>query len=155
MTAERPVAAPNARAARISGVVFAMAGTAVVLGGVISILAGTPTAARDLVPVSGLGDAVARSGQLGPLFAATAAALVAGVVAILLAGRRLDPRAAAIELIVLGLAVDICIGGAIGRIGYTTDGTVLPAAVVSLMGGSFMVAGGLVALLGLEREAPP
>ena len=155
MTAERPVAAPNARAARISGVVFAMAGTAVVLGGVISILTGTPTAARDLVPVSGPGDAVARFGQLGPLFAATAAALVAGVVAVLLAWRRLHPRAAAIELIVLGVAIDFCVGGAIRRVGYAADGTVLPAAVVCLMGGSFMVAGGLVALLGRERAARP
>ena len=153
MTAERPVAAPNARAARISGVVFAMAGTVVVLGGVISILAGTPSAARDLAPLSGPGDVVTRFGQLGPLLAATAAALVAGVVAVLIAGRRLDPRAGSIELIVLGLAIDVCIGGAIGRVGHAMDGTVLPAAVVCLMGGSFLVAGGLVALLGRERDA--
>jgi len=151
MTAERQVAAPNARAARISGVVFALAGVAVVLAGVLSILTGTPDVARDLAPLTGPGEAVTRFGQLGPLLAAAAAAVVAGVVAILLAGRRLDPRAASIELIVLGLAIDVCIGGAIRRVGYATDGTVLPAAVVCLMGGSFMVAGGLVALLGRER----
>jgi hypothetical protein len=155
MTAERPIAAPNARAARISGVVFAMAGTAVVLAGVFSILTGTPDMARDLAPLAGPGDIVARFGELGPLLAATAAALVAGVVAVLIAGRRLDPRAGSIELIVLGLAIDVCIGGAIRRVGYATDGTVLPAAVVCLMGGSFMVAGGLVALLGRERSPRP
>jgi len=153
MTAERTVAAPNTRAARISGVVFAMAGATLVLGGVVSILTGIPRAARDLAPLSGRGDAIARFGQWEPLLAAMAAALVAGVVAVLLARRRLDPRAAAIELIVLGLAIDVCIGGAIGRVGHATDGTVMLAAVVCLMGGSFMLAGGIVAMLGRERDA--
>ena len=155
MTAERTVAAPNTRAARISGVAFAMAGVAVVLGGVVSILTGIPRAARDLAPLSGRGDAIARLGQWDPLLAAMAAALVAGVVAVLLARRRLDPLAASIELIVLGLAVDVCIGGAIGRVGHATDGSVLPAAVVCLMGGSFMLAGGIIAMLGRERDARP
>lgn len=155
MTAERPVAAPNSRAARISSVVFAIAGAVAVLGGVVSILTGVPSAARDLAPLSGRGDAIARLGEFGPLLAATAAALVAGAVAVLLARRRLDPRAAAIELIILGLAVDICIGGSIGRVGHATDGTVMLAAVVCLIGGSFMLAGGIVAMLGRERDARP
>ena len=155
MTAEGTVAAPNTRAARISGVVFAMAGATAVLGGVISILTGIPRAARDLAPLSGRGDAIARFGQWEPLLAAMAAALVAAVVAVLLARRRLDPRAAAIELIVLGVAIDVCIVGAIGRVGHATDGTVMPAAVVCLMGGSFMLAGGIIAMLGRERDARP
>jgi hypothetical protein len=150
MAAERPVAAPNARAARISSVVFAVAGAVVVLCGVASILTGVPGAARDLVPVSGPGDLVGRFGQLGPLLAAAAAALVTGAIAVLLALRRLDVRAALIELIVLGLAVDVCVGGAIGRVGYAPDGTVLPAAVLCLMGGSLIIAGGIVAVLGRE-----
>ena len=155
MKAERTVAAPNTRAARISGVAFAMAGGALVLGGVVSILTGIPRAARDLAPLSGRGDAIARFGQWEPLLAATTAALVAGVVAVLLARRRLDPRAASIELIVLGLAIDVCIGGAIGRVGYTVHGSVMPAAVVCLMGGSFMLAGGIIAMLSRERDAQP
>ena len=155
MAADPTVAAPNTRAARISGVVFAIAGATAVLGGVISILTGIPRAARDLAPLSGRGDAIARLGQWDPLLAAMAAALVAGVVAVLLARRRLDPLAASIELIVLGLAVDVCIGGAIGRVGHATDGSVLPAAVVCLMGGSFMLAGGIIAMLGRERDARP
>jgi hypothetical protein len=155
MTAQQPAAAPNTRAARISSVVFAVAGAVAVLGGVISILVGVPAQARDLTPLSGLGDALARFGQIGPLLAATAAALVAGVVAILLARRRLDPRATAIQFLVLGLAIDVCIGGAIGRVGYAADGSVLPAAVACLMGGSFLIGGGIVATLGREREARP
>jgi hypothetical protein len=152
MTAEQRATAPNVRAARISSVVFAMAGAATVLGGVVSILTGIPRAARDLAPLSGHTDAIARFGQWEPLLAALAAALVAGVVAVLLARRRLDPRAASIELIVLGLAIDVCIGGTIGRIGHTVHGSVMPAAVVCLMGGSFLVVGGIVALLGHEQD---
>lgn len=155
MTARQPATAPNARAARISSVVFAMGGAAAVLAGVASILAGVPTEARDLAPLSGLGDAVARVGQIGPLLAATAAALVAGAVAVLLVRRRLDPRATAIQFFVLGLAIDVCIGGAIGRVGYAPDGTVLPAAVVCLMGGSLLIGSGIVATLGRERGDRP
>ena len=150
MTAEQTVAAPNTRAARISGVVFAMAGATAVLGGVVSILTGIPRAARDLAPLSGRSDAIARFGQWEPLLAAMAAALVVGVVAVLLARRKLDPRAASIELIVLGLAIDVCIVAAIGRVGHTVHGSVMPAAVACLMGGSSILAGGIVAMLGRE-----
>jgi hypothetical protein len=142
------VAGPNARAARISGVVFATAGAVVVLCGVASILTGVPSPARDLVPVNGPEDLVGRFVQFGPLLAAAAAALVAGTIAFLLGLRQLDVRAALIELIALGLAVDVCVGGAIGRVGYAPDGSVLPAAVLCLMGGSLMIAGGIVAVLG-------
>ncbi len=150
MATERQVAAPNARAARSSGVLFAVAGVAAVLVGVSSILTGVPSVARDLAPLSGPGDVIARFGQMAPVLSAALAALVAGAIAVLLARRRLDPWAASIELIVLGLAIDVCIGGAIGRVGYAVDGTVLAAAVVCLMGGSSLVAGGIVALLGRE-----
>ena len=155
MAADPTVAAPNTRAARISAVVFAIAGATAVLGGVISILTGIPRAARDLAPLSGRGDAIARFGQWEPLLAAMAAALVAGVIAVLLARRKLDPRAASIELMVLGLAIDVCIVAAIGRVGHTVHGNVMPAAVVCLMGGSFMLVGGIVAMLGREPDARP
>jgi hypothetical protein len=155
MTAEQTVAAPNTRAARISSVVFAMAGATAVLGGVVSILTGIPRAARDLAPLSGRTDAIARFGQWEPLLAAMAAALVVGVVAVLLARRKLDPRAASIELIVLGLAIDVCIFGAIGRVGHTVHGSVMPAAVACLMGGSSILAGGIVAMLGREGDVRP
>jgi hypothetical protein len=58
-------------------------------------------------------------------------------------------------LIVLGLAIDVCIAGAIGRVGHTEHGSVMPAAVVCLMGGSFMLAGGIVAMLGREHDDRP
>ena len=55
-----------------------------------------------------------------------------------------------LELFVLGLAIDVCIGGAAGRIGHSADGGVLAAAVVCMMGGAAVVAGGIVAALGRE-----
>jgi hypothetical protein len=150
MAAGRRVAAPNAAAARTSGIVFALLGAAAVLGGVVSILLGLPSAAHDLAPLTGPGDAVARFGQIAPLVSAGIAALVAGWIAILTARRRLDPWAASLELLVLGIAVCACTAGAIGRVGHAANGDVLPAAVVCMMGGAALVAGGIVALLGHE-----
>jgi len=150
MLAGRPVAAPNARPARIRGVAFAVGGAVVVIGGVASILLGMPAAAHDLVPVTGPADVVGRFGQMAPILAAAVAAIVVVAVAAFLAARRLDPAAASIELLVLGLAIDLCIGGAAGRIGHATYGGVMGAAVACLMGGAAVVAGGIVASLGRE-----
>jgi hypothetical protein len=114
------------------------------------VLLGVPAAAHDLVPVAGLGDATARLGQTAPVLSAGIAAIMALVIAALLAEDRLAAPAAALELLVLGLAVDICAGGAVGRIGHATDGGVLVATVVCLMGGVSIAAGGVVAALGRE-----
>ncbi|MFI5258641.1 MAG: hypothetical protein ACHQ01_03405 [Candidatus Limnocylindrales bacterium] len=150
MAAYRPVAAPNARAARISGTAFAVGGAFLVIGGVASVLTGRPEAAHDLAPLTGAGDIVGRFGQMAPLLAAAVAAVVAIAVAGLLALRRLHPAAAAIELLVLGVAIDVCIGGSVSRIGHATNGAVLGAAVACVMGGTAVVAGGIVGVLGRE-----
>jgi hypothetical protein len=144
------MAAANARAARVSGALFAVFGALAVLVGVGSVLLGVPAVAHDLVPVAGLGDATARLGQTAPVLSSGIAALMALVIAALLAGERLAAPAAALELLVLGLAIEICVGGAVGRIGHATDGGVLVATVVCLMGGVSVAAGGVVAALGRE-----
>jgi hypothetical protein len=150
MAARRPVAAPNAQAARISGAAFAAAGSFVVLAGALSILVGVPAAAHDLSPVSSPGDVLGRFGETAPVLSAGIAAVVAIGVAVLLVARRLDPAAAATELLVLGLAMAACIAGASGRVGHAVDGGVLAATVVCLMGAMGVVAGALVSALGRE-----
>jgi len=150
MVGHRPMSAANARAARISGTLFAVFGAIAVLVGVGSVLLGVPVAAHDLAPVTGLGDATARLGQTAPVFSAGIAAIMAIVIAALLAGDRLAGLVAALELLVLGLAIVICVGGAVGRIGHAADGSVLVAAVVCLMGGVSVALGGVVAALGRE-----
>ena len=150
MAGQRPVAAPGGRAARISGGEFAVGGALLVLGGVASILAGRPEVAHDLAPLTGPADLVGRFGQMAPILAAAVAAALVVVVAGMLAFGRLQPLAAAIELLILGLVIEVCIGGAVGRIGHSTDGRVLGAAVACLMGGTAVVAGGIVAVLGHE-----
>jgi hypothetical protein len=150
MAAQRSTAAPNARAARVSGAAFAIGGATAVLFGAASILTGTPNAAHDLAPVAGLGDLLARFGQVAPIVSAVLGAIVVVVVAGMMARKRLEPPAASLELLVLGLAIDMCIGGAAGRIGHATDGAVLGSAVVCLMGGTAIVAGGIIAVLGRE-----
>ncbi len=150
MAAQRPVAASNARAAQASAVGFAVFGALLVLLGVASILTATPAQAHDLLPLAGIGDIPGRFGEVAPLLSATIAALVAGAVASLISVRRLDALAAAIELLVLGAVIEGCVLGTIGRIGHSTDGTVLGATVVCIMGGSAVVASGIVALLGRE-----
>ncbi len=129
---------------------FAVGGAIVVIGGVVSMLVGQPEAAHDLAPLTGPGDLVARFGQMAPLLAAVVAAAVVIGVSLLLASRRLDPAAAAIELLVLGAAIDVCIGGAAGRIGHATTGGVLGAAVACVMGGTAVIAGGIVGVLSRE-----
>lgn len=148
MAAGQRAATPNAGAARVSGALFAMAGSIVVVVGVASILLGNPAAAHDLAPLAGPGDIIGRFLQISPLLTAGIAGLVAGVVGLLLAGRRLDSRAAALELLVLGSVIDGCIGGSAARIGHTTDGAVMSATVAALMGGSALIAGGVIAMLG-------
>lgn len=150
ITARRPVAAPNARAARISGAIFGLCGAVVVLGGVASILTGLPSVAHDLGPLTGPTDLGARFAQMAPVLSAAIAALVVVAVVGLTAMRRLVPDAAAMELLVLGMVIEGCIGGAIGRIGYSADGAVLGATVACLTGGAAVVAGGIVTVLGRE-----
>lgn len=150
MAAQRPTVAPNARAARMSGAAFASVGAIAVLAGVLSVLVGVPAQAHDLVPLAGPGDVPGRLGEMAPLLSAGIAAIVAIGVAGLLAGRRLEPRAAAGELLVLGIAIEVCIGAAAGRIAYAADGAVLTATVVGLMGGTGVVVGALISALGRE-----
>jgi hypothetical protein len=150
MAVQRRRTAPNARAARISGAVFAIGGAAVVVVGAISILVGSPNAAHDLTPLAGPGDVAGRFGQVAPVVSAAVAAFVAATIAALVATKRLAPLAAALELLILGLAVEACIGGATGRIGHAADGTVLGSTVACLMGGTAVVAGGLISVLGRE-----
>ncbi len=118
--------------------------------GLASILTATPAQAHDLLPLAGIGDITRPSGEVAPLLSATIAALVVVVVAALLAARRLDALAAAVELLVLGLVIEGCVLGTIGRIGHATDGSVLGAAVVCIMGGTAVIASGIVALLARE-----
>ncbi len=150
MAVERPRQAPNARAARYSGAAFAIGGAAVVVAGVLSILTGSPNPAHDLTPLHGLGDIASRFGQVALVLSAAIAAAVAAVVAALLATNRLTPLAAAVELLILGLAIEVCIGAALGRVGYATDGSVLGSTIACLMGGTAVVAGGIIAVLGQE-----
>lgn len=150
MAARRPVGASNAGAALASAVGFASLGGFLVLLGAASILAGNPARAHDLVPLGGVGDIPTRFGEVAPLVSATIAALVVWAVAVLVAARRLDALAAAVELLILGAVIQACILGAIGRIGHATDGSVLGATVVCLMGGTAVFAGGIVALLARE-----
>ncbi len=150
MAAQRPKAAPNARAARASGVAFAGGGSVLVTAGVVSILVGWPSAAHDLVPLAGPADFAGRFGQVAPAVSAAVAGIVVAVVAWLLATRRLEPVAAAMELLVLGLVIEFSIVGAIGRIGHAADGGVMGATVACLMGGTAVIAGGIIAVLGHE-----
>jgi hypothetical protein len=140
----------NARAARVSGVLFAVAGAAAILGGIGAILLGRPEAAHGLTPLGGPLDLVSRFGEVAPILSAAIAALVAAAIAVMTARRTLDSRAAAVELMVLGLVVEVCILGALGRVGHAVDGSVLPATVGCLMGGAAVVAGGVIAMLGHE-----
>ena len=150
MTIGRSTSTPSARAARISGAAFALGGALVVIGGVAAILTGTPVAAHDLAPLTGPGDLAGRFGQVSPLVSAAAAAVVVAAVAVMMARGRLQPLAAAIELLVLALVIDACIGGAAARIGHASDGGVLGASVASLMGGTSIVAGAIITVIGRE-----
>ncbi len=150
MSAQRPRTAPNARGARVSGAAFALGGAALVLFGIAAVLTGNPTTAHDLAPLTGPADLFGRLGQVAPIVSAAIAAVVAGAVGVLLATKRLTPLAAAIELLILGLAVEVCIGGATGRIGHAADGAVLGSTVACLMGGTAILAGGIIAVLGNE-----
>jgi hypothetical protein len=150
MAAQRQRAAPNTQAARASGMFFAWLGAVAALAGVISILTGSPSRAHDLAPLAGPGDVVSRLREIAPLLSAGAAAFVAAVIAMLSGSRRLDPVAAAIQLLILGTVVDVCVLGASNRIGHAADGSVLGAAILCVLGGSSIVAGAIVTSLGRE-----
>lgn len=134
-------------AARLSGVAFGALGTGLVLAGVISIATGVPHQAHNMAPLAGPGEIGGRLSEISPLLAAALAALVVAGVVLLLGARRLNPVSAAAELIVLGAAIEVCVVGAIGRIGYAADGSVLMAGVACLMGGAAVIAAGLIAAM--------
>jgi hypothetical protein len=138
------------RAALASAVLFAAGGGFLVLLGLASILTGTPAKAHDLAPVASLGDVAARLGELAPLLSTSAAVVVVAAVASMVALRRVGAIAATFELLVLGLVIEACIVGSVGRIGHATDGSVLGATVICVMGGASVIAGGIVALLARE-----
>jgi len=48
---------------------------------------------------------------------------------------------------VLGAAIEVCVLGASGRIGYAADGSVLLAGIFCLTGGVSVLAAGLLAAL--------
>jgi hypothetical protein len=146
----RQRAAANTQAARLSGVAFAWLGTLATVIAVIAILIGSPARAHDLAPLAGPGDISRRFGEIAPLVSAFVAAVVAAIVAALIGARRLDPVGGGFQLVVLGVAVDACVLGATGRVGHSIDGGVLGATLVCVAGGSAIIAGGIVALLGRE-----
>jgi len=153
MAAQQPTKAsraPNARAARLSGAAFAIGGAGLAVAGAVSILTGSPNPAYDLARWPDLRKSSTGFGQVAPVVSAAVAAIVAAGVALLLAARRLEPRAAAVELAILGLAIAACIAGGAARVGYATDGSVLGSAVICLMGGTAVVAGGIISVLGHE-----
>ena len=158
MQAEGPTGAAGNReasqaaggAARLSAVAFGTLGTGLVVAGVVSIATGIPHRAYNMAPLAGLADVSGRLGEISPLIAATVAALVVASVVLMLATRKLRRDTAAVELIVLGAAIEVCVIGAIGRIGYAADGSVLLAGVACLTGGAAVVAAG--ALAALVRE---
>ena len=135
------------RVARLSAVVFGTVGAGLVLAGVVSIATGIPHRAHNMAPLAGPPDVGGRLGEISPLLAATMAALVVAWVVLMMATRRLRPSTSAAELIVLGAAIVVCIVGAIGRIGYAADGSVLLAGVACLTGGTAVVAAGVLAAL--------
>lgn len=147
MKAEVPSGAMEGSAARLSGVAFGALGTGLVLAGVISIATGVPHQAHNMAPLAGPGEIGGRLGEISPLLAAGLAALVVAGVVLLLGARRLNPVSAAAELIVLGAAIEVCVVGAIGRIGYAADGSVLLAGVACLMGGAAVMAAGLITVM--------
>ncbi len=121
---------------RLSASAFGFLGGLVVLAGVGSILLGTPSAARELTPLAGIGEIGRRLSELALPLCAAGGAAVAIVISVLLALRRLRGRAAAVELLVLSAAIEVSVVAAAQRIAYAADGSVLPAAVACLAGGA-------------------
>ena len=147
MKADVPSGARDGRAARLSAVAFGTFGTGLVLAGVISIATGIPRQAYNLAPLGGPAEVGRRLGEISPLVAAALAAVVVAAIVLMLATRRLRPLVAASELIVLGAAIEVCVLGASGRIGYAADGSVLLAGIFCLTGGVSVLAAGLLAAL--------
>ena len=130
-----------------SGIAFGAAGVVLVLAGVASAATGIPSAAHGLAPLAGPGDVGNRFGEFSLLLTAGVAALVAGSIVALLSARRLRPGQAGSELIVLGVAIEVCVLAASSRVGYAADGSVLPAAIACLTGGAAVIAAGVVSLV--------
>jgi hypothetical protein len=147
MKADVPLGAMDGPAARLSAVAFGTIGAGLVLAGVGSIATGVPRHAYNLAPLAGPPEIGRRLGEISPLVATALAALVVASVVMMLATRRLRPAAAAAELIVLGAAIEVCVIGAIGRIGFADDGSVLLAGIFCLTGGAAVLAAGLLAAL--------
>ena len=145
MQAEGPSDLGRDRAARLSAVAFGTLGVGLIVGGVVSIATGIPHRAYNMAPLAGPTDLFGRLGELSPLMAATIGALAVASVVLMLATRRLRPATAAAELLVLGMALEVCVVGAIGRIGYAADASVLLAGVACLTGGSAVIAAGVLA----------
>lgn len=147
MEARGPSGAADGRASRLSAIGFGAFGAVLVLAGVISIATGIPNQAHNMAPLAGPADIGRRLGEISPLIAASLAALVVALVVLTLAMRRLSRDAAAAELIVLGVAIEICVIGAIGRIGYAPNGSVLFAGLACITGGASVIAAGVIAAL--------
>jgi hypothetical protein len=147
MKAEVPSEATDGRAARLSAVAFGSFGCGLIVAGVVSITTGLPRQAHNLAPLAGPGDIGGRLGEISPLIAAALAALVVASIVLMLATRRLRPLTAAVELVVLGAAIEVCVSGAIGRVGYAADGSVLVAGVACLTGGASVLVAGMLAAL--------
>jgi hypothetical protein len=137
----------DGQAARLSAFAFGVLGAGLVAAGVVSIATGIPHPAYNLAPLSGPVDLLRRLGEVTPLLAAGLGAVVVAWLALMLVSGRLRPATAALELIVVGLAVEVCVVGAIGRLGYAPDGTVLVAGVACVTGGASAIAAGLLAAL--------
>ncbi len=147
MSVQRQADLAGGGAASRGPIAFGSIGAVLVLGGVASIVTGSPRAAHGLAPLTGLADLGGRFGEFSLLMSAAIAALVAATVVALLASRRLRSGPAGLELLVLGGAAEICLLAAGSRVGYAVDGTVLPAAVACLTGGAALIAAGVVSIL--------
>jgi hypothetical protein len=157
MSVQRRGGPAGSRVADRAGIAFGVAGAALTLGGIGSVVTGLPKAAHGLAPVAGLADLGTRFGEFSLLLSAGIAALVAATILTLLAGGRLRPGPAGFELVVLGGAIEVCVLAASSRVGYAVDGSVLPAAVACLTGGAAIVAAGAVSILAsivLATEGP-
>jgi hypothetical protein len=140
----------DGRAARLSAFAFGVLGTGLVVAGVVSIATGVPRQAYNLAPLAGPGDLAGRLGEISPLIAAALGAVVVAWLALMAVTLRLRPATAAFELLILGAAIEVCVLGAIGRLGYSPDGSVLVAGVACVTGGAAVMASGLLAALGRE-----
>ena len=147
MSAQRRGDLPEGSAGRLGGIAFGLIGAVLALASVVSVVTGVPREAHGLAPLTGFADLGSRFGEFSLLLSAGIAALVAATIVALLGARRLRPGPAGFELVVLGLAIEVCILAASSRVGYAVDGGVLPATVACLTGGAAIIAAGVVSIL--------